>query len=150
MELKINPEGLEIANTYLETQSVEKTARALCIPEKDVADALNKTDVKRYIDSVYLDLGYRNRFKLGSLLDKIIDAKLEEAEETEIYTNKDLVDLITLAHKMRMEELKYQKEAGTNIKNQTNVQINDANPFGGGNYGALMEKLVGGNKEDSK
>jgi hypothetical protein len=149
MELKINPEGLEIANKYLETQSVEETARAMYISEEAVTNVLNKTEVKRYIDSVYLDLGYRNRFKLGNLLDRIIDAKLEECEETEIYTNKDLVDLITLAHKMRMEELKHQKDT-TTIRNQTNVQINESNPFGGGKYGELMEKLVGGDSKDKK
>lgn len=146
MELKINPEGLDIANKYLETRSVKETAKVLCLTEEAVTNALSKTDVRRYIDSVYLDLGYRNRFKLGGLLDRIIDQKLEEAEETEIYTNKDLVDLITLAHKMRMEELKHQQTT-TTIKQQTNVQINDANPFGGGKYGELMEKLLGNTEE---
>jgi hypothetical protein len=34
---------------------------------------------------------------------------------------------------------------GGGIKNQTNVQINDhSNKFGEGNYGKLMEQLLGG------
>jgi hypothetical protein len=96
---------------------------------------------------VYLDAGYRNRFKLASVLDDLIDRKLEEAEETEMYSNKDLADLLQMAHKMRMDEMKAQTEAekvsgGGGIKTQNNVLINSEVPFGQGNYGALMEKLL--------
>ena len=57
-----------------------------------------------------------------------------------------------MAHKMRMDEIKAQadleKAKASNIKSQTNVQINDAAlPFGQGNYGKLMEKLVNGSGE---
>ena len=76
----------------------------------------------------------------------MIDKKLEEADETEIYTNKDMADLLALAHKMRMEEMKAQTElekarAGT-IKNQVNIQDNSGVPFGQGNYGQLLKKLL--------
>jgi hypothetical protein len=67
-----------------------------------------------------------------------------------MYSNKDLADLLQMAHKMRMEELKAQQETeknSTRIANQTNVQINDAAlPFGQGNYGKLMEKLLNGDQ----
>ena len=53
-----------------------------------------------------------------------------------------------MAHKMRMDEIKAQAELekaqSGNIKNQTNVQINESIPFGQGNYGKLMEKLLSG------
>jgi hypothetical protein len=53
-----------------------------------------------------------------------------------------------MAHKMRMDEIKAQAElekaSSSSIKNQTNVQINEAIPFGQGNYGKLMEKLLNG------
>ena len=99
-----------------------------------------------YIDTVYLDTGYRNRFKLSETLDLLIEKKLEEADETEIYTNKDMADLLALAHKMRVEEMKAQTElekakAG-NIKNQVNIQDNSGIPFGQGNYGQLLKKLL--------
>ena len=52
-----------------------------------------------------------------------------------------------MAHKMRMDEIKAQAELAkaesTGIRNQTNVQINSELPFGQGNYGKLMEKLLG-------
>ena len=71
---------------------------------------------------------------------------MTEAEESEIYTNKDLADLLQMAHKMRMDEIKAQadleKAKASNIKSQTNVQINGEVPFGQGNYGELMKKLL--------
>ena len=95
---------------------------------------------------MYLATGYRNRFKLANALDDIIERKLEEAEESQIYTNKDLADLLQMAHKMRMDEIKamaeLEKAKSSSIKNQTNVQINSEMPFGQGNYGKLMEKLL--------
>ena len=49
---------------------------------------------------------------------------------------------------MRMDEIKAQAELlkaeTSQVKNQTNVQINESLPFGQGNYGKLMEKLVKG------
>ena len=61
---------------------------------------------------------------------------------------KDLADLLQMAHKMRMDEIKAQTEftkaESSNIKSQTNVQINESVPFGQGNYGSLMEKLLNG------
>ncbi len=142
---RMSPEGLEIANAYLEYGSITETSRALAVDEDTVADWLGKREIKSYIDQVYLDLGYRNRFKLGNVLDKIIEQKLEEAEESEVYTNKDIVDLLQLAHKMRMDEMKaqaeYEKAKSSSIKTQNNVQIN-AEGFGTGNYGELMKKLL--------
>jgi|TARA_S200000501_G_scaffold84143_1_gene76687 hypothetical protein len=143
---KMSPEGLEIANAYLELGNLPSVCARLSIDENTVQEYLGKREIKQYIDQVYLDTGYRNRFKLATTLDDIIDKKLEESEESQIYTNKDLADLIQMAHKMRMDEIKamaeLEKAKASNIKNQTNVQINSELPFGQGNYGKLMEKLL--------
>jgi hypothetical protein len=138
----ISPEGLELANAYLTFGSLKEAASSLAIAPEKAAEILDRREVRSYIDQVYLDMGYRNRFRLGNLLDEIIDKKFEEAQESDMYTSKDLVDLISLAHKMRQDELKMQQQQ-TTIKNQTNVQINET-PFGQGNYGKLMEKLLNG------
>jgi phage terminase small subunit len=130
----------------LETGNISDVCRRLSITESDVSEMLAKREVKQYIDQVYLDTGYRNRFKLADALDNLIEQKLEEAHESEVYTNKDLADLLQMAHKMRMDEMKAQadleKAQASNIKNQTNVQINGEVPFGQGNYGELMKKLL--------
>jgi hypothetical protein len=146
---KISPEGLEIANAYLEKGSLKAVCADLQLRPDDVQEILNKREVKAYIDQVYLDQGYRNRFRLSQVLDDIIDEKLSEAQESGMFSNKDLADLLQMAHKMRMDELKIQvdleKAQASNIRSQTNVQINEL-PFGQGNYGKLMEKLLGNSK----
>ena len=143
---KMSPEGLEIANAYLELGNAQAVCIKLGVDENTIQEYLGKREIKQYIDQVYLDTGYRNRFKLANTLDDLIDKKLEEADESQIYTNKDLADLIQMAHKMRMDEIKamaeLEKAKASNSKNQTNVQINSELPFGQGNYGKLMEKLL--------
>ena len=142
----ISPEGLEIANCYLQFGNIKAVTEYMGVSEDKVVELLNKREVKRYIDTVYLDLGYRNKNNIGSLLDEMIQSKLEEAQETGVYSSKDLADLLQMAHKMRMDEIKAQAELmkaeNAQVKNQTNVQINEALPFGQGNYGKLMEKLL--------
>ena len=146
----ISPEGLEIANCYLQFGNIRAVCEYMHVPENQVVELLNKREVKKYIDTVYLDMGYRNKNNIASVLDEMIQSKLEEAQETGVYSSKDLADLLQMAHKMRMDEIKAQTELmkaeGTSIKNQTNIQVNEALPFGQGNYGKLMEKLLGGNE----
>ena len=147
----ISPEGLEIANAYLQFGNIRAVCEMMAVPENQVVELLNKREVKKYIDTVYLDMGYRNKNNIASVLDEMIASKLDEAQETGVYSSKDLADLLQMAHKMRMDEIKAQAELlkaeTTNIRNQTNVQINDAAlPFGQGNYGKLMEKLLNGSE----
>ena len=144
----ISPEGLEIANSYLQFGNIRGVCQHLQVSENRVVEALNKREVKKYIDTVYLDMGFRNKNNIASALDEMIQSKLEEAQETGMYSNKDLADLLQLAHKMRMDEIKAQtdaEKATTSIRTQNNVQINDGSlPFGQGNYGKLMDKLLNG------
>ena len=156
----MSPEGLEIANSYLEHGSIPAVCDTLGVTENEVAEVLNKREIRQYIDTVFLDTGYRNRFKLSETLDLLIEKKLEEAEETQIYTNKDMADLLSMAHKMRIEELKAQTEMekakaqtemekakAQTVKTQVNIQDNSGLPFGQGNYGNLLQKLI---KEEDK
>lgn len=135
-QIALTPEALDIANAYLTYGSAKDTAEQLGIPEYQVVQLLERKDVKDYITGVYLDRGYRNRHKLGEVLDKMIDSKLEEAAESGIYTSKDLLELLQFAHKMRMDEIKNETTGPT---------VNIAN-FGQGNYGQLMEKLLNNDK----
>ena len=143
---KISPEGLEVANSYLQFGNIKGVVEQLGVRENAVVEILNKREVKRYIDTVYLDMGYRNKNNIASVLDEMIQSKLEEAQETGVYSNKDLADLLQMAHKMRMDEIKaqaeLQKAEATSVKSQTNIQVNEGVPFGQGNYGKLMEKLL--------
>lgn len=141
----ISPESLEIVQVYLSTQSIPETARILGIHDSQVSQYLRKTEVKSYLDHIYLTAGYRNRDKIAEIMDKVIDDKLSEMVETGLNSTKDIADLLALAHKMRMEELKqmteYEKAKEAKVKNQTNVQINTS-PYGEGAYGELLGKLL--------
>ena len=143
---KMSPEGLEIANAYLEKGSIPAVCSKLGVSENEVSEILNKREIKQYIDTVFLDTGYSNRFKISETMDMLIEKKLEESEETEIYTNKDMADLLQMAHKMRIDEMKAQTELekakAQTVKTQVNIQDNSGLPFGQGNYGQLIKKLM--------
>jgi len=133
----LTPECLDIANAYITYGSSKETANQLGVSEYEIVSLLERKDVQGYINSVYLDRGYRNRSKLGDVLDRMIDSKIAEAEDSEIWTSKDLLELLQFAHKMRMDELKA-TQAGSGDKGAT---VNIAN-FGPGNYSQLMERLL--------
>lgn len=142
--IEISPENLEIANTYLQCQDLRRTADELAIPPEMVAQALEKREVKAYVDSVFFNVGFNNRFKMRKLMDKLIERKLQEMDEADIGSNKDITELLTLSHKMTMElmdrEIALLKLKKDSIKVQTNVQINDAG--GGTRYGSLIQQLI--------
>ena len=142
----ISPEGLEIANAYLQIGNIRAVCEMMAVPENQVVELLNKREVKKYIDTVYLDMGYRNKNNITHVLDEMIASKLEEAQETGVYSSKDLADLLQMAHKMRIEELKAQTEMekakAQVVKTQVNIQDNGGLPFGQGNYGELIKKLM--------
>jgi hypothetical protein len=143
--ITISPEGLEVANSYLVLGNIKGVSQELNVPQHLVSEHLEKREVKKYIDNVYLDSGYRNRNNIANLLDEMIESKIEEAKASEVYTKKDLFDLLTLAQKIRNDEVKNQNDT-SKIGSQTNVQINDVGGLFGkdSNYGALMDKLING------
>ncbi len=136
----LSPEALEFTQVYLSTLDLEKTAEHMQIPVAQATSYLRKKEVKRFLDNVFLDQGYTSRFKLKELLTTIIDSKLDEALETEVYSNKDLVDILKIMLDFRKQELNLtEKEVPTN---QTNVQVNSYND----NLSNLIGDLVKGNK----
>ena len=54
----ISPEGLDIANCYLQYGNIRAVSEYLQVPESNIAEILNKREVKKYIDTIYLDMGY--------------------------------------------------------------------------------------------
>ncbi len=104
--VKLAPENLELANAYLSSGNALTAAAHMGISPDKVYEVLEKSEVKDYINSVYLDQGYRNRFRLAELLDEVIENKLVEARDSDTYSSKDLVDIIALAHKMSEDHRK--------------------------------------------
>ena len=145
--LEIAPESLEIANTYLLKQNVEDVANELDIPKEMVVQTLNRREVKAYIDQVFLDTGYNNRFLMRSALDAIIKKKFEEMDDAGVGSGKDILEILALSHKMTMDQLSKQIELEKirqgnfpgGVRTQTNIQINDT---GGSNYANLVERII--------
>lgn len=146
--LMISPEALEIANTYLQCQSVQKASDELGIAPDMITEVLDRREVRSYIDQVFNDVGFNNRFRIREVMDVIIQKKLQELDEAEIGSSKDIADLLALSHKMTMEQLdaqiKLEKVRATNNKVQTQVNV-QMNEFGGDGtkYGNLISKLLG-------
>lgn len=146
--LDISPEALEIANAYLQSQDLVTVSTELNIPMEMVSQYLSRKEVKAYIDQVFFNLGFNNRFRMSDAMDTIIRKKFQELEESEMGSTKDIAELLALKHKMTMDELDRQIKLETlrqsNIKNQVNVQINEG--FSDGTkYGDLIQKLMTGN-----
>ena len=137
----ISPEALEIASTYLVHHDTKETAEALGIAPEKVTYYLRKPDVKRFIDTIFMEQGFMNRGKIQETMDKLFEIKLEEMQDTEMGTSKDILDLMKLQHDMRMAEIKAMKDASPVIKNQLNLQQNNSGPTFGQNIDALTAAL---------
>lgn len=145
--LDISPENLDVANAYLQFQSIKEVADTLDIGTDLVSQILSRREVRAYIDNVFLDVGFNNRFKMRSAMDALISKKFQELEEAEIGSSKDIADLLALSHKMSMDildrQIQLEKLKESNIKSQVNVQLNE---FGSGSkYNSLLEKIMSGN-----
>lgn len=140
----ISPEGLEIANCYLQSQDIDKVAEELDISREMVSSYLSKKEIKSYIDNVFMNLGFNNRFKMRRAMDAVLQKKFQEMEESETGSSKDIAELLALSHKMTMDELSRQIELEklrqSSVKTQTNIQINN----GDTKYETLIRQLVSG------
>ena len=149
--LHISPENLEIANCFLELQDSQKVADALDVPVDLVTRVLARSEIKAYTNQVFFEVGFNNRFRMRDLMDTLIKKKLQDMSESETGSNKDILDILALSHKMSMEQMDReialeklkQGNQSAAIKSQVNVQINDG--LGDGTkYGALISKLLTG------
>lgn len=137
----ISPEGLDIAEAYLRNgSSAEKTAIALSIPLSEVTRHLNTREVKVFIDQVYFESGFRNRERMGNLMDEILAAKLEEMDETGLGSSKDILEIMKLAHDMKMKEMEMQIKM--DAAKTPGLVVNQQNNYGGRNYNTLLERIM--------
>lgn len=139
---RISPEGLRVVEAYLAVgQDIKLAAQQLALPVEEVHRLLDKRETKAYLDRLYMEAGFRSRDRMGALMDEIINHKLEEMADTGMGSSKDILEILALAHKMRMDEMAMQIkliEAGNKAPSVA-VQINNQ---GGTNYNSLLEKLM--------
>lgn len=145
--LQLAPEALEVANCYLQLNNPQKVADELDLPVEAVNQILARREVKSYVDAVFFDTGYNNRFLMRKAMDALIKQKFQELEEAGSGSTKDISDLLQQSHKMAMDlldrEIQLEKiRAGTGPQKQVNVQINEG--LDGSKYSALVHKLISG------
>ena len=145
--IKLAPEALEVANCYLQLNDPRKVAEELDIEVEVVADYLKRREVKQYIDAVFFDSGYNNRFLMRRAMDALIKQKFQESEEAGSGSQKDIAELLALSHKMSMDlmdkEIQLEKiRSGTAPQKQVNVQINEG--LDGSKYSKLVQQLISG------
>lgn len=145
--VKISPEALEVANCYLQLNDAKRVAYELQLEPDQVTQILGRREVKQYIDQVFFDTGYNNRFLMRQAMDALIKQKFSELEEAGVGSSKDIADLLQMSHKMSMDLLDKQlqleklRTQAPGPQKQVNVQINDD----GSKYSQLIHKLVSGN-----
>jgi len=135
---KLSPEGLKVAEAYIMSGGdIEKTSKELGLPVADLQSELNKREIKEYVDRIYHEAGFRNRFKMARVMDELIAKKLEEMDDTDMGSSKDILDLLQTQHAIKMKELEFEakvkkellelerKKEEVQIKNQTNNQYNN-------------------------
>lgn len=101
------PEILSVADTYIALEfDIDKTAKALNMDKMAVSSIVSSPAMQSYIAGVFFESGFLNKSKFFGTLDSIMEAKLEEMQESETTSGKDIIDIMMAMHKMKMEEMK--------------------------------------------
>jgi len=145
--VRISPEALEVANAYLQLNDARAVAQELDLDPEIVTNLLARREVKSYIDSVFFDSGYNNRFLMRRAMDALIKQKFSELEESQTGSTKDIAELLQMSHKMSMDlmdrEIQLAKaQQATGPQKQVNVQINEG--LDGSKYSQLVQRLITG------
>ena len=146
--LEVSPEAITVMNSYLQNGcSMKETATQLGMPIENVSTFLSQRSVKTLLDQQFAEAGFRNRDRMFGLLDEIINAKIEEMEETGRLPDMDIVTLLEKQHKMKMQELQMSMKLQETVNNNTVNNNTQINIQGGENYNALLEKIIKGKKK---
>lgn len=140
----ISPEGANIANIYLANAcSLAACSEELGISTHEISTTLQQPLIKMYVNGILREHGYRHMVIIAEKLDNLVEMKWQELEEAGMGSNKDIAELLNLAHKMRLDMSKLLQadveKKGPGTLNQTQVNV-----YGKGNYGKLMEQLING------
>jgi hypothetical protein len=146
--VRIAPEALEVANCYLQTQDARRVADELDLTPDLVTEILARREVRAYIDHVFMDTGFNNKFEMRAAMDALIKQKFQELHEAGTGSTKDISELLALSHKMSMDlldreiQLEKLRQAPGGPQKQVNVQINEG--LDGSKYSTLISKLISG------
>ena len=98
---RVDPVHMRCAHDYLSGMDVLQIADKYDIDSDLVVAVLEKSEVKNYINAVFLSQGYLNRNNRLKLINDIIDQKMTKALEADAeISSKDILEWVKLANDM--------------------------------------------------
>lgn len=147
---EMSPEGMRVVEAYLACGSnIDQVGEYLGMPQTAVVQVYNRPEVRNYLNTLFMESGFRNRGKFFGIMDEIVKKKLEDLEESELGSEADILEIMKTYHKMKMDEMAMQiklEEAKAKTRpspiNQTNIQNNFNIPGAEDDkYMALLNRL---------
>lgn len=126
---EVDPKYLILANELLSGKSIPQIAEEYSLSNDQVTSVVERTEVKRYIDSIYMSQGYLHRSRRMKIINEVIDEKLAEGRETGVFSKRDLLEWLKLLNDMEKDARPKQPSTAVQVNNQTN------------NYSTLMQDL---------
>jgi GH35 family endo-1,4-beta-xylanase len=128
---EIDPQHMVVANELLCGKSIQQIAELTGLSNDQVTAISERSEVRRYVDAVYMSQGYLNRVRRMDIINKVIDEKMAEAAETGIYSKRDLLEWLKLLNDMDKDSRPRAPTTAVQVNNHTN------------NYTNLMQDLLG-------
>ena len=128
---EIDPQHMVIANEMLCGKSIPQISELTGLSNDQVTAIAERSEVRRYVDGVYMSQGYLNRVRRMQVINKVIDEKLAEAADTGVYSKRDLLEWLKLLNDMDRDSRPKAPTTAVQVNNHTN------------NYTNLMQDLLG-------
>jgi hypothetical protein len=128
---EIDPQHMVVANEMLCGLSIPQISELTGLSNDQVTAIAERSEVRRYVDAVYMSQGYLNRVRRMQVINKVIDEKLAEAAETGVYSKRDLLEWLKLLNDMDRDARPKAPITAVQVNNHTN------------NYTSLMQDLLG-------
>jgi hypothetical protein len=128
---EIDPQHMVVANEMLCGRSIPDIANLTGLSNDQVTAIAERSEVRRYVDAVYMSQGYLNRVRRMQVINRVIDEKLAEAAETGVYSKRDLLEWLKLLNDMDRDSRPKAPTTAVQVNNHTN------------NYTNLMQDLLG-------
>lgn len=149
---QMSPESMKVIEAYLNCgNDIKAAARMLGMPEETVVAIYKRPEVRTYINTLFMESGFRNRDKFFGIMDHVLTLKMEELEESGMGSSADILDILKAMHSMKMKEMEMEiklltaQNAKPQVQNNTQVNVNlpgSDDPA----YRTLMENLMKGKR----
>lgn len=126
---ELDPQHLLVANELLCGKSIPSISESTGLSTDQVTAIVERSEIRRYVDAVYMSQGYLNRVRRMQIINRVVDEKLAEAAETGVWSKRDLLDWMKLLNDMDKDSRPKAPTTAVQVNHQTN------------NYTTLMQDL---------